>query len=132
MAIENHSSVFERGAQIMELIRQIGSKRLTTCPDPSNGFKVFEPGCPESERESMYENVALMAPRATNSHLKIKGIGPGDTLVAWDLDRLLGIYQKAGYDGPITFESIADGDLLAPMVQARQILERAIARRASK
>ena len=128
MAIENHSSVFERGAEIMELIRRIGSSRLTTCPDPSNGFKLFDANCPESEREAMYENLRLMAPRATNSHLKIKGIGAGDGLVAWDLDRLLGIYEDARYDGPITFESIAEGDLLAPLAKAREILEKAIAR----
>lgn len=128
MAIENHSSVFERAPEIMKLIKEIGSPRLTTCPDPSNGYKLFEPDCPPAERETMYENLRLMAPQATNSHLKIKGVNSG-ALVAWDLDRLLGIYETAGYDGPITFESIADGDLLAPLVQARQITEQAVNRR---
>lgn len=131
MAIENHSSVFEYGPEIMELIRQIGSARLTTCPDPSNGFKrFFDADCPQAEREAVYENLRLLAPKATNSHLKVRGIGGNETLTAWDLDRLLGIYADAGYDGPITFESIAEPDLLAPMAKAREIVEKAIARRA--
>ena len=129
MAIENHSSVFEYGKEIMELIQQVGSTRLTTCPDPSNGFKgFFQADCPQSEREAVYANLRLMAPKATNSHLKIKGIGAGDTLTAWDLDRLLGIYQAAGYNGPITFESIAEPDLLAPLAPARVNVEKAIAK----
>jgi sugar phosphate isomerase/epimerase len=131
MAIENHSSVFEYGKEIMELIRQIGSPRLTTCPDPSNGFKqFFDAGCPQTERDAVYANLKLMAPKATNSHLKVRGVSAeaGGGLVAWDLDRLLGIYQAAGYNGPITFESIAEPDLLAPMAKAREIVEKAIAK----
>lgn len=128
MAIENHSSVFEYGKEIMELIRQIGSSRLTTCPDPSNGFKrSFDADCPQSERDAVYENLKLMAPKATNSHLKVKGVSPDGKLVAWDLDRLVGIYKAAGYNGPITFESIAEPDLLACMKQSREIVDKAIA-----
>ncbi len=126
MAIENHSSVFASGAEIMDVIRKVGSSRLTTCPDPSNGYKLFEPGCPQAEREAMYENLRLMAPKATNSHLKIKGVSAGGELIAWDLPRVLRIYREAGYSGPITFESIAAPDLLAPLSKARQIVENAI------
>jgi L-ribulose-5-phosphate 3-epimerase len=129
MAVENHSSVYMTGKEIVEVIEKIGSPRLTTCPDPSNGFNVFAPDCTDQVREAAYDNLRVMAPRATNAHLKIKGVTPNGRLEGWDLDRILDIYEEAGYAGPITFESIAEGDLLAPLARAREVLEEAIQRR---
>lgn len=130
MAIENHSTVFEYAPEIMKLIAEVGSKRLTTCPDPSNGFKkFFDADCPAAEREAVYRNLELLAPKATNSHLKIKGLNADGTLIAWDIDRVVSIYQRAGYNGPITFESIVDGDLVAPLAKVREVIDNAIARR---
>jgi sugar phosphate isomerase/epimerase len=126
MAVENHSTVFLTGRDIVDLIARVGSPRLTTCPDPSNGYNVFDAASSESNREAMYENLRVMAPKATNSHLKIKGVTPTGELITWDLPRLLAIYKQAGYAGPITFESIAEGDLLAPLKQARETVEAAI------
>lgn len=124
LAIENHSSVFPRGADIVALIRRIGSPRLTTCPDPSNGFKLFQPDCTPAKREAMYDHLERMAPLATDSHLKVRNGG----LKEWDLDRLLGIYRRAGYRGPVTFEWIGEGDPLPVLAEARRTLEAAIAR----
>lgn len=127
MAIENHNSIFMRGEEIVGLIRRFGSKRLTACPDPSNGWpKFFEPTCPPADRDAVYDNLAVMAPHATASHLKIRGLDPDGSPLGWDLQRLLGVYRKAGYAGGITFESIVDGDLLAPLAKAREAVEVAI------
>ena len=43
-------------------------------------------------------------------------------------NRSLVAVEEVGYDGPITFESICEGDLLAPMAQARECVEEAIKR----
>jgi hypothetical protein len=133
MAIENHNSIFFQGAEIAALIRRFGSSRLTACPDPSNGCpRFFDADCPAADRDAVYANLATMAPYATAAHLKVRALDERGELAGWDLDRLLGIYRRAGYDGPIAFESIvAGGDLLAPLARAREQLESAIARAAS-
>ncbi len=128
MAIENHNSIFMKGEEIVGLIKRFGSKRLTACPDPSNGFRnFFKPDATPEDQEAVYRNLEVMAPYATASHLKIRGLNPDGSPVAWDLKRLVGIYREAGYDGSITFESVAEGDLLAPLAQAREAVEKAIA-----
>jgi L-ribulose-5-phosphate 3-epimerase len=129
MAIENHSSVIMSADDIVGLIKKLGSKRLTTCPDPTNWcYKFFKPDCPAQDKEIVYQSAAKVAPLATAAHLKLKGVTDDGRLEGWDLDRLLNIYAKAGYAGPIAFESIADGDLLAPLSKAREVLEKAIAK----
>ncbi|MBI5723876.1 MAG: sugar phosphate isomerase/epimerase [Planctomycetes bacterium] len=128
MAIENHNSIFMKGDEIAGLIKRFGSKRLTACPDPSNGCpKFFDPACTPEARDGVYENLKVMAPYATASHLKIRGFNPDGSLLGWDMPRLLGIYRKAGFDGSLTFESIVDGDLIAPLAKAREVVEKAIA-----
>jgi hypothetical protein len=130
MAIENHNSIFVEAGEILALIDEIGSPRLTACPDPSNwgGKEFWEAGCSDAVRERVFGNAAKLAGRATQSHLKIKGepvngklAGFGDGLL-----RLLRSYQQAGYRGGMAFESIGEGDLLAPLVKAREVVEAAI------
>jgi hypothetical protein len=122
MAVENHNSLFFSADELLWLIDEMGSERLTTCPDPSNWCRGFLTGeASAEERESVFEQAAMVAPLATQSHLKLRGITDDGSLAAWegDLDRLLGIYRDAGYDGPVAFESVAPGDLLAPLPEAR-------------
>jgi sugar phosphate isomerase/epimerase len=128
MAVENHNSIYMAGREIVDLIERLGSERLTTCPDPSNACsRFFAPDRTDAERDGVYANLEVMAPYATASHLKVKGLAADGSLACWDLPRLLGIYRAAGFDGAITFESIAEGDLLGPMAEARRVLENAIA-----
>jgi sugar phosphate isomerase/epimerase len=128
MAIENHNSIFFQGAEIAELILRMGSPRLTACPDPSNGFPIFDAACPAATVDAMYANLSAMAPLATASHLKIHSIAPDGSLLGWDLDRLVGAYRQAKYDGPIAFEAVGTGDLLASLPRARELVKAAIDR----
>jgi sugar phosphate isomerase/epimerase len=131
MAIENHNSIFFSADELLWLIDEMGSERLTTCPDPSNWCRGFLTGEASAEdRESVFLQASKVAPLATQSHLKLRGVTPEGKLVAWedDLDRLLAIYRDAGYDGPVAFESVAPDDLLAPLPEARRILQEAIDR----
>lgn len=134
MALENHSSVFLEAEDILWLIDQIGSMRLTTCPDPTNWSHKFLTGeADAAEREHVFRSVGLIAPQMTESHLKVFGITERDELAGFgaDLDRLIGIYRAANYRGAIAFEHIGAGDPLAELPRAKAILERAIARSAN-
>lgn len=133
MALENHNTLFFRAEEILRLMAEIDSPRLTGCPDPSNwgGEAFFAPETPPQEKETVYAQAALLAPVATQSHLKIKGVTDDGKLIGFgdDLERLLRIYRDAGYDGALTFESIVDeDDLLSPLPEARRIVEAAIKR----
>ncbi|MFO7956196.1 MAG: sugar phosphate isomerase/epimerase family protein [Candidatus Brocadiia bacterium] len=131
MSLENHNSIFFDAEDILWLIDDVGSERLTTCPDPSNWCRGFLTGeADEQERAVVFENAAKLAPLATQSHLKLKGVSDEGKLVGWgdDLERLVRIYHEAGYDGAIAFESVADEDLIEPLPEARRILRNAIDR----
>jgi sugar phosphate isomerase/epimerase len=131
MAVENHNSIFFTADEMLRMMDEIGSDRLTACPDPSNwGKKAFWEGDADA-KQLVLEDAAKMASKATNAHLKIRGVNADGTLMGFgkDLDTLLTIYRDAGYDGPIHFEAIPpEGDLLAPLPQARQILQDAVDR----
>jgi sugar phosphate isomerase/epimerase len=132
MALENHSSVFLEAEDILWLIEQVGSRRLTTCPDPTNWHHQFLEAKP-ADREHVFRSTELIAPRMTESHLKVFGITEREELAGFgpELDRLIGIYRAAGYGGVIAFEHIGAGDPLAELPRAKVILERAIARTTS-
>ncbi len=125
MAIENHNSLFFDGEEMVALIKRLGSERLTTCPDPSNGYKVFADDCPPETYEAMYRNLKVMAPLATEAHLKIDG-ADGESIKGFDLSRLLRTFATAGYDGPIMFEATKNGLDLDTLRNARIALDNAI------
>jgi len=129
MALENHSSVFMSAEAILQLIQDVGSPRLTTCPDPSNWTdkSFFTAAGSPAARELVFKSAAALIPRATQSHLKIAGLRDGK-LLGWDddLERLIRSYHQAGYQGAIAFESIAEGDLLAPLAEAQRIVSATI------
>jgi len=132
MALENHSSVFLEADDIRYLIDAVGSPRLTTCPDPTNWSPGFLAGTADAaERELLFRSVAGIAPRATQSHLKIQGITPDGQLMGFGaegLARLLGIYRAAGYDGALAFEHVGPGNALTELPIAKRIVDQAIAR----
>lgn len=130
MAIENHNTIFFQGSEIVDLIKRLGSARLTTCPDPSNGCRnFFNDDCTREEKDAVFENLSIMAPYATNSHLKVKEPDGNDRLSAWDIDRLMDVYRAAGYDGPLTFESVGCAeDVMPSLARSRELVEEAIVR----
>ncbi|HYE08242.1 MAG TPA: sugar phosphate isomerase/epimerase family protein [Planctomycetota bacterium] len=131
MALENHSSVFLEAEDILWLIAEIGSPRLTTCPDPTNWSAAFLAGTADAaERELVFRGVELVAPRATQSHLKIAGITADGHLQGFGADglgRLIRIYRDAGYAGALAFEHVGPGDVQRELALAKVIVDRAIA-----
>jgi sugar phosphate isomerase/epimerase len=130
MAIENHNSIFMQADEILGLIEELKSPRLTACIDPSNwgGKEFWETDSPRTVREHVFNSAAKMATKTTQTHLKIKGMPVDGKLVGFgdELERLLRSYKKAGYRGGLAFESFGEGDLLAPLPKAREIVEAAI------
>ena len=130
MAIENHNSIFVEADDILNLIDELRSPRLTGCPDPSNWApnEFFNADCPAATREHVFNSAAKLAAKATQSHLKIKGAPVDGKLAGFgtELERLLRAYKKAGYKGGLAFESIGEGDLLAPLSKAREVVDAAI------
>ncbi len=130
LALENHSTVFMSANDVVFVIKQIGSPWVTACPDPSNQLPGFHEARPNPQN-FVYAGAAKMAEHATNSHLKVKGIDDDGSLIGWDIDRLISIYKNAGYDGPITFESIIPDDLTGQLPEIKTIVDAAIVRSAS-
>ncbi|MFP4379506.1 MAG: sugar phosphate isomerase/epimerase family protein [Candidatus Sumerlaeia bacterium] len=131
MAIENHNSIFFQAEDIVNLIKKIGSDRLTACPDPSNGVKGFLTNeCTEAEAERVFETAKIMAPYATESHIKFKGFDRTGKMLGFgkNLKRLFEIYLEAGYDGVVAVESVCDGDLIEPLDPLCDVLKKAMKR----
>jgi len=133
LSTENHNSIFFSADDLLMLIDKFGNPPITGCPDPSNWAKGSLSLDPGIDREPIYENLAKLAPHATQSHLKLKGIDEsGEGFIGFDLKRLLRIYRDAGYRGALCFESVVygkdeEGDLTEILPQAREVLEKAIA-----
>jgi len=127
MALENHSSVMSASAGLLRLFREVGSSRLTACPDPTNFSPgVFKPDATPGQREKVYTETEAFAPYASNSHVKFGGFDSRGEWAVIDWPRLLGIYRGAGYDCNISIESIDTPDLLATLARARATLEKRI------
>jgi sugar phosphate isomerase/epimerase len=130
MAVENHNSIFFTADDMMALIDEMQTARLTTCPDPSNwsrGFLTNE-DTPE-DHEKVFASAAKVAPRMTDAHIKFRGFDADGNLMGFgkDLKRLLRTYRDVGYRGQVAIESVCDGDLIAPLGQVCQVLKKAIA-----
>lgn len=128
MSLENHSSVMATGEGILRLIEEVGSERLTTCPDPTNFVHgVLRDGATDEMREQVYAETARIAPRATESHIKFNGLAEDGTWVGIDPVRIFSIYRDVGYDGVVAIESVYNEDLTGRLAEARVALEKAIA-----
>lgn len=126
LAIENHSSVFLYADGILRLVDLLGSANVTTCPDPTNGFDVGKTSG-ERDLQPLYRNLEHLAPKATCAHLKLFGIEE-DTLVGYDLQRIIRILIDAGYEGPVMFETVHTADGNDFLIQAKRIVDQAIDR----
>lgn len=126
LALENHSAVFLYADAINALRTQLASPRLTTCPDPTNGFdrdRLDE----LATQEAIMANLAALAPAATNAHLKIFGVADGK-LVTQDLDRLIRTLAEARYRGPLMFELTDPEGGLELLRAAKMIVDDALDR----
>jgi len=112
LGIENHWGVSSRPEDIMEIIGEINSPYLGTCPDFSNFPKDVNP----------FEGLEMMAPKAVIVHAKCYGFNNNWKDEKVDFNRCLKIIQKAEYNGPITVEYEGKANDLKNCKIARQII----------
>jgi len=112
MGIENHWGVSSRPEDIMEIINVINSPRLGTCPDFGNFSKDVNP----------FKGLGMMASKAVIVHAKCYGFNNDWKDKKVQFDRCLKIFQKAGYNGPVTIEYEGKGDDLKNCSIARELI----------
>jgi sugar phosphate isomerase/epimerase len=103
LCLENHSTVVNDADGMMKLISEIGSPAMKTNPDVSN----FVPEAMvrgEKSLEEIYRGTEVIAPLMANAHVKIGAFTDEGEHAFIDIPRMLEIYRKVGYHGPIVLE----------------------------
>lgn len=122
LCLENHSSVVNDIDGLMKLIAEIGDPALKSNPDPSN----FVPEAHvrgEKSLEAMYPATERYATVMANAHLKIGDFKPDGEHSFIDVARIIGIFRKAGYDGPVVLETYGTPDQYPAEETCRQGLD---------
>jgi len=112
IGIENHWGVSSRPKDIMEIISEINSTYLGTCPDFNNFPKDVNP----------FEALEMMAPKAVIVHAKCYGFSKNWKDKKIEFNRCLKIFQKAAYNGPITIKYVGEGNDLKNCRIARELI----------
>lgn len=123
LCLENHSTVHPDADGLLAIIRQVGSDRLRTNPDPTN-FVFGYDRLDDEARERIYTEAEKIAPLAANSHLKINTFDAEGNAEFVDVARILDIYRKAGFDGFIVLEYWGEGEPEEPNAKGVQVLQR--------
>jgi sugar phosphate isomerase/epimerase len=92
LVVENHSSICLDYPDLLTLVHAVGSRHCRVCPDAYNASK-FTGG------ERVYETAEALVGLAPYTYLQFYEIDPGGRELHVDMPRLLGIYERAGYDG---------------------------------
>jgi len=127
LCLENHSTVHPDADGLLAIIRQVGSDRLRTNPDPTNFVRGFDRLDAES-REQIYTETAKIVPLAANTHLKINTFTPEGDPEYVDVPRIIEIYRQVGYEGFIVLEYWGNGEPEEPNAKGVNVLKRAMGR----
>ena len=92
LALENHHGITETPEQLLALVKPVKSKALGVNVDTGN-FRTADP----------YADIAKITKRAVSVQVKTEVIAGGKREEA-DLERLIGIFRKAGYSGFVALE----------------------------
>jgi sugar phosphate isomerase/epimerase len=94
LGIENHWGITTQPENILNIVTEIHSPFLGTCPD----FDNFP------QRIDRYAALALLTPQAGIVHAKSCSFAPNGEEKRIDYQRCLAILKAGGFDGPITVE----------------------------
>jgi sugar phosphate isomerase/epimerase len=122
LCLENHSSVHPDADGLLAIIRQVGSPCLKTNPDPTNFVHAFD-RVDDATRQRIYTETAKIAPLAANTHLKINTFTPDGQAEFVDVDRIIKIYRRVGYDGFIVLEYWGNGEPEEPNAKGVALLK---------
>lgn len=123
LCLENHSTVHPDADGLLAIIRQVGSDRLRTNPDPTNFVRGFDRRS-DADREAIYTETAKITPLAANAHLKINTFTPDGQAEFVDVARIIDIYRHVGYDGFIVLEYWGNDEPEEPNARGVSLLKR--------
>ncbi len=109
LCLENHSTVHPDADGLLGIIRQVGSDRLRTNPDPTNFVAGFD-RLDDAARERIYTETAKIVPLMANAHLKINTFSADGQAEFVDVARIIALYRQVGYDGFIVLEYWGTGE----------------------
>ncbi len=95
IGVQNHGDFLKTGAELMALVKRVGSNWCGPIVD-TGYFKTPDP----------YVDMALVAPHAVNWQVKQSPFGE-ESEVPTDLDRLMKIVRKSGYEGYLPIETLS-------------------------
>jgi sugar phosphate isomerase/epimerase len=95
------------------MVQAVDSPWLGVCLDLGN----FVP-------ERRLAGVEMLAPHAIHVHAKAKAFGADGEEVSIDYGASLAVLQRAGYSGPLVIEYEGDGDPVAGVLCARDLIQR--------
>jgi sugar phosphate isomerase/epimerase len=114
LGIENHWGISGDAANVARMIDEVGSPWLGSCPDLGN----FPRG---ADGEA---GLRLLAPKAVILHAKSYAFAADGRERRIDYARLLPIFRRAGFAGPVTVEYEGMGDDLAGCLRTRDLVLR--------
>ena len=124
LVLENHDNVCFGADEIVELIGDMRSDRLFTCPDVFN-YKTFTKDGKPAIGDWSYEEIEKLLPYAKNAHIKIcKAIENNTRDEYLDIGRMRKLLKKYEYGGPVVLEFM--WPLLKEGADSTEALENAI------
>jgi L-ribulose-5-phosphate 3-epimerase len=99
ISIENHGGVSKTAANVIKIIQATDPKWVGALVDFGN-----------FPAETRYDEVALVAPHAFITHVKVNVFDDKGEAAEYDFPRVLGMLKKTHYKGPISIEYEGKGD----------------------
>lgn len=114
LGIENHWGISGDAANLARMIDEVASPWLGSCPDLGN----FPRGA------DVEAGLRLLAPKAVILHAKSYAFAADGSEKRIDYARLLPVFRRAGFAGPVTVEYEGMGDDLAGCLRTRELVLR--------
>lgn len=128
LVLENHDDVCFGAEEIIDLIGEMDTTHMYTCPDVFN-YKMYTPDRKPIVSEWSYQEIEKLLPYAKNAHMKIsKGIDGNTRDLYVDVARMRKMFEQYHYDGPVALEFMwplldKDEDAVAELENAMEVLK---------
>ena len=111
ITIENHGGVSKTAANILRIIQATDPKQVGSLVDFGN-----------FPAEVRYREIALVAPRAMVTHVKINEFDAQGEAVDYDLPGVLELLKQHGYKGPLSIEYEGKEDAVEGVRKTRALI----------
>jgi sugar phosphate isomerase/epimerase len=111
ISIENHGGVSKTASNIVKIIKATDPKWVGSLADFGN-----------FPAENRYDEIAAVAPYAFTTHVKINEFDAQGEAKSYDFPRVLEIFKKINYKGPISIEYEGGGDPIEGVQKSRALI----------